>query len=905
MKLRKLKIIPLALVSLFTLTSCKLIDRLIGSILVNTVMDLPVLINRLDLLPGAENTNPTFVPFENQPSTEANRGELNYLKNVLIVPRDLETVVFNKTIKLHFDFEFSGDTGATNAFHVIDVTESDLPDNFRFDTSTFPVPITYKLALIVPVGNSEIFDDVTNIEQIKTVLEETPRSELVEAVDQEPLNTTMKVIASSGGKSKSKNFYFNLTKPLFGAMVLEEVFKSGYLINLYRISGFNQDNNEIQSNIENLTSLPTDSANPLNLSYFLDSIAIPKTVTLKDLGDVTFEVTTNYPELFFIGEMSKPIEELNPGNELITGDVVVHTLTPVGTYRSEIPSSVDTVDGLKDHLKTVDVKELYPYATQASQEFSVTITATCFGEERTETYYFKLNEPPLDQEIVDYVIKSEYMINKVFYKDTTQILRTTAENMPTTPEKRMKVSYLTETLAIPRHVVLSDFGNRELEFSINVLGNNADKFYMSEQTDTLDGNPMTVKTLTPVGGLAYTSPQNDLPAFAEEVKALDREDLYACVTQADLNVDIEISATLNDKTATKTYYFTLVAADIDVEIIDYLIDDSSLLNVVNYEDVSDDTKIIKIADQAKDPLNPYEIEHLVDTVIVPEAITLTKFGNKELQIETTVSSDDMGALNFYEASKSATISDNNVTAKTLTPLGSYDASAVAPNDLNALADSIKALPTKDLYKHSQSVGYNVELNVTVTLINDSGDSEVRTTTFYLKTIKADVDEKIGTAIVQDHDIVSLIDHNDPYVNVANPPQPTDPLNPYQLLYFGETLVFPVEFEYAEFENKTINFDINVNGKEDLFFISQKTHTYEGKDVEGMTLSPIGTYDPGEPLNTYQDLINHIKNPENAMAIQAARLVQVEENVHITVTITIDGRVVATNNYYFVLVVEKS
>ena len=36
------------------------------------------------------------------------------------------------------------------------------------------------------------------------------------------------------------------------------------------------------------------------------------------------------------------------------------------------------------------------------------------GDERTETYYFRLDEPILDQEIVDYAISSEYMINKVF-----------------------------------------------------------------------------------------------------------------------------------------------------------------------------------------------------------------------------------------------------------------------------------------------------------------------------------------------------------------------------------------------------------------------------------------------------------------------------------------------------------
>ena len=162
-------------------------------------------------------------------------------------------------------------------------------------------------------------------------------------------------------------------------------------------------------------------------------------------------------------------------------------------------------------------------------------------------------------------------------------------------------------------------------------------------------------------------PENQLSDFAEEIKALSREDLYACVTQDDINVDIELSATLNDKTATKTYYFTLVAADIDVEIIDYLIDDSQLLNVVHYENVDDDLAIEKIAHLAKDPLNPYPIEHLVDTVIIPETITLTNFGNKQLQFETTITN----FLNYYEGSVCR--QGNNNTAKNW-PAWCYDAS---------------------------------------------------------------------------------------------------------------------------------------------------------------------------------------------------------------------------------------
>jgi len=888
MKFRKLKAITLSLVALFTLTSCKLIDNLIGSILVNAVMNIPYLVNKVDVMPSTENTSPAFVPFENPPDTEAKRADIDYFKNILIIPRDLETVVLNRTIKLHIDMEFSGGAGAENAFRVIDVADSELPENFRFDTSSLPFPVTFKLAIVVPVGTSDILDDVNTFEQVTDFVKNTPRGELIEATNQEPLNVTMKLIAKSAAKSKSKNFYFNLTKPEFGAMVLDEVFKSGYLINVYH---------EKDNVISHISELPTESEMPLGISYFRDALAIPKSVHLNDIGDVTFEATTNRPDLFFESEMNKPIEEIDPGNELITGDVSVYAFIPVGTYRSQIPASVVTIDDLRDHFASIDTKELYEYATQPSQTFSITITATCQGDERTETYYFRLDEPILAQEIVDYAISSEYMINKVFYKDTSSIIQTAPENMPTSPDKRMRISYLTETLAIPRHVVLSDFGNKELNFDINILENKQNAFYFSEQSDTIDGNPVTVKTLTPVGGLNYTTPENQLSDFAEEIKALSREDLYACVTQDDINVDIELSATLNDKTATKTYYFTLVAADIDVEIIDYLIDDSQLLNVVHYENVDDDLAIEKIAHLAKDPLNPYPIEHLVDTVIIPETITLTNFGNKQLQFETTITN----FLNYYEGSKSAVISGNNITAKTLTPLGSYDASAVEPNNLTALADSIKALPTKDLYKHSQAAGYDIELDVTVTLLNDSGTPEVRTTKFYLRTVNADVDTKIGEAIINDHDVVNLVDHTDPWVNVSNPPQPTDPLNPYELLYFGETLVFPTEFEFADFENKVIEFDVNLNGKEDLFFVSTKDHVYEGKNITGMSVSPIGTYEPG-PLNSFQDLIEHIEN--NALAINAARASQVETDVKITVTISIDGREVAVKDYYFVLVVVK-
>ena len=76
--------------------------------------------------------------------------------------------------------------------------------------------------------------------------------------------------------------------------------------------------------------------------------------------------------------------------------------------------------------------------------------------------------------------------------------------MPTSPDKRMRISY-NGNACLPRHVVLSDFGNKELNFDINILKINKIILCL-EQSDTIDSNPVTVKTLTPVGGLHYTIP---------------------------------------------------------------------------------------------------------------------------------------------------------------------------------------------------------------------------------------------------------------------------------------------------------------------------------------------------------------------------------------------------------------
>lgn len=882
---RLFKVFPLTVVTLFSLTSCKFVANIVGTILVNAAVNLPVLVNGVDILPEGKDSEPALIEFAQEPSAVSARANLDYFKNVLVIPNTLESEVLGSPIKVTFETIISGDEGAADSFKTMIVTKDELPSDFNFDLSSLPVPVDFSLKLLIPIGESDLLDDVTSFNDLTSLLETKSQKEIIEATDQVAKNVKIEVSARSGSTKKSKDFYFNLVKPEFGALILDEVFNSNYLVNIYH---------EKDNSLENLSTLPKDALNPLGLTFFRDSLAIPKSVDLKDVGLVEFEVSVNRPELFFISEMSKPIEEVDPGNTLIEGNVEVFTFTPLGTYRNKVPGSVVTVDDLRAHIRSIDTKELYEYATQESQDFSLSVSAKVHGEERSETFYFNLSEPMIDQEIVDYVIESEYMVNTVFYKDTSTINQVNAEDLPNSPAKRLSISYLTETIAIPQDVILSDFGNKQIHFDFEIIEGDASYFYESTKEDVLDGNPVTVKTFTPVGAFSPLTPPNDLDAFASEVRSLSTEDLYAHATQTSKDVALKITATLNENSATETFYFSLDAANVDKEIVDYLIDDAQLLNVVNYEDVDDDEAIEKIGNLAKDELAPYPIEHLVDTLIIPEEITLTNFGNKKLNVTSSV----VGLVNIFDATKSALISGNNIIAKTLTPLGTFDDSSVEDGNLTALSNALKALPTKDLYNHSQAANIELTINVTIDLMDEFNVvQESRSTTFYLEVVKANVDKKIGEQIMNQYDIVNIIKHTNPNESMPNPPQTQSVEDAYDLDYFKETLVFPVSYEFDDFVGKTISFDIDLHGSEAYFFTSLKSHIYEGKTITAQTFSPIGTYDASS-VTTFNELITHIS--ANHTAIEAHNASEVVRNLTITVTTVIDGNSVASRTYYFVM-----
>lgn len=719
MKNRIYKLLPLSLATIFSLTSCKFLANILSNVLVTAIMNSPLVLNGIDLLPEGADSQPGLIEWETLPTTEEARTGLEYFKNVLVTPKMFETSILDSPVRIDFQVTVTGeDEGAADNFKMIDVSKDDLPEGFEFDTSALPLPVNFALSVIVPVGDSDLFDNVNSFEDLQGLMETTSQQDLIEATNQVDREITLDIKAVAGTKEVNKSFFFNLTKPGFGQLILDEVYKSSYLINVYH---------EKTNSIESLLNLPTDSNNPLPLSYFRDSLAVPKRVELNDIGPVDFTVTVSRPELFFSAEMAKPIEEVDPGNTLITGDIEVYTFTPVGTYKDQIPNDVITIEDFSAHVRGIDARDLFSYVSQPDETFTLTIAATAGGETMSKDYFFTLEEPVIDE-----------------------------------------------------------------------------------------------------------------------------------------------------------------------EIIDFLIEENGLLNVVGYESVEDDAEILSIANAARDENNPYVINHLVDTLVIPETIVLKDFGSRRLEIETEI--NDL--TNYFSATKETVISENDVTARTITPLGTFDASGVPVGDLEALADSLKALPTKDLYSASQAATFEFSLDVTINLVDANENiTESKSTSFYLQVEKPNLDEKIGEAIMNDYSIVNYIDHTNPNGSVANPVQPTDSNNPETIEYFRKTIIFPSSFSFNDFADKEITFEITTTGDE-FFLISSKTHTYEGQDITVSTYSPVGTYDT-TGITSFQELVDHVNN--NLLAINAHNATEISRDVSFTVVAKINGVAVSERTYYFTFI----
>ncbi|MDY0214412.1 MAG: hypothetical protein RBS24_02675 [Bacilli bacterium] len=537
------KFLSLSLVALFTLTSCTFLENVIGNILVNAFIKTPYLVTAIDLMPEGKESEPKVIEWEKKPTESENRGKLEYLKNVLIIPSSLSTNLLNTPISVLFDVSFNDQE---DAFKVLTITKDELPEGFNFDLSSLPFPVDFALNLVIPVGTSTILDDVNTFSELEETLKNKSKQELIDATNQASSDVDLTITLRSGDTTKSEKFYFSLEKPNFSDVILDEVFKSKYLINIYH---------EKDDSLEDISVLPTDINNPLPISYFRDSLAIPKKIDIVDVGEVTFEVTTDHPELFFNMNMAKPIEEIDATNTEITGDVEVYTFTPVGTYKNEIPSTVVTIDDLRNHFEGVETKTLYQYATQEKFDFTITIKATNEGQSRTETYYFTLEEPNLDKEIGEAIMKDYDIINIINHSNLNESMANPPQ--PKDPLNPYDLRYFKETLVFPETFEFSDFKDKIITFNIDLHGNDS-YFFKSIKDHTYEGNPVTGQTFSPIGtydASSVTSFQSLVDHISLNGPAIDAHN----ASEVSRNVNIIVSILINDTiTASQTYYFNLI-----------------------------------------------------------------------------------------------------------------------------------------------------------------------------------------------------------------------------------------------------------------------------------------------------------------------------------------------------------
>ena len=369
MKKRLFKALPFTLVSLFSLTSCAFVANLLSNVVLTAFMNSNLVITPINLMPEGTNIEPTVETWKTLPTTEVNRREIEYFKNIFIIPKKLSSEILGSPVEINFDLTFSGADNAQDNFKILDITKADLPEDFDLDLDSLPIPLDFGLTVVIPVGDSTLLDSLNSFADISSILENTTQDDLLNATDQIDRDITLTVKGTAAGKEITKNYFINVTKPDFGEIILDQVFARNFLINIY---------NAQEKAIHSFETLPTDENNPENLSYFFDTLAIPTKVQIKDVGEITFEVT-NSSNNFFVGNLTESATIVDAEESLLTGDIEILTFTPLGDYTSELPEDVTTIEELGNHFEKMDMLTLAPLIEQEESSFSITITATVPG----------------------------------------------------------------------------------------------------------------------------------------------------------------------------------------------------------------------------------------------------------------------------------------------------------------------------------------------------------------------------------------------------------------------------------------------------------------------------------------------------------------------------------------------
>lgn len=731
MKLRKLKSLPLAIVSALTLSSCTLLDNVINGMLVNTLMNVPILMNYVDLMQlintegtgeGSEDSLP-LKQFATQPTSTSKRAEINYFINPLLVPEEVSINGINYAVNV--ELEYSGEGADAHSFKEISIDVMSL-----LGDATSDIPVSLRAKLIFPVGESSFLDDVETLDDLMAKVENP--MDILNETKQEAKNVSITLKVSAGNKMRQRTYHFGLIKPDFGRLVIDQVFASGIVFNMFDAK--TQDITTISDNL-------TDEANPYPVEYLKQTLAIPHKFEIDGVGEVTIDATPSNPEVYFQSSITKNISEIAPDNGMIVGDVTVSTFTPIGEY--VVPNTVTTIDDFKDHLETADKKELYRHATGEERFTTFNLKVTSGEEEGEEDYYFRLKRAPFEEEILDFVMDTDYIINKLNYKDinSNALSEDNRITPPTSSETALDIHYLVDALVIPHSLVIEDLGDAELSFDVDIRNGDDSLFYRGTQNVSIDEagvRDLVVNTFTPIGegadAIVPTTPEGNILAFADELTALETKALYRHATKpAAINgLEIDVTASMmtseGPKTKTKTYFFNLKPADVDQDIVDTVINDFNVLNTADFT-----FNITPVDNSSKDASTPKLLTYFFDTLVIPKEVTLKDYDNRLLQFE--IEYDDPTNL-FYPAITTKQfkvekdqVDPDEVELYSLTPVGTHPTDGgghVEPLLINFGTMYVLDNAALEASYNSQVNNQSFSITVTVTL-----NGKTASATYYL------------------------------------------------------------------------------------------------------------------------------------------------------------------------------
>lgn len=190
MKKRPLKIMLIAL-TLPLVTSCTILDNVLGMVALNAVFDSEIILNRASFASGSLEIE----QFDKQPIYVDEHAALTYGLDALIVPDSVSIKQMGFTIDIDFEVTFS--EGSEDFFYTEVVAFGD--EEGEEETSTATGNVIYPVGTVSKPTSFDTIEEWITLERLSAFKKEADRT------------FSLNIKGKSGNKTKSRTFYFSLS----------------------------------------------------------------------------------------------------------------------------------------------------------------------------------------------------------------------------------------------------------------------------------------------------------------------------------------------------------------------------------------------------------------------------------------------------------------------------------------------------------------------------------------------------------------------------------------------------------------------------------------------------------------------------------------------------------------------